>query len=114
MPSAANKLRGFALYFKGYFVGIWNHIESAEFMKARYKPSDAAQMTLHDMAELPIAMILHCPKCHRQHVDEAEPEHLGPGRWLNPPHKTHLCRLPEGCGHLWRPADVPTTGVESL
>ncbi len=31
--------------------------------------------------------------------------------WLNPPHKSHLCH---GCGTVWRPADVPTNGVEKI
>lgn len=67
----------------------------------------------------PIPMILHCSRCHMQHVDEAEPEIASEPnangvravqqfRWDNPPHRTHLCH---GCGFRWRPADVPTTGV---
>ena len=31
--------------------------------------------------------------------------------WTNPPHKSHLCFL---CKCIWRPADVPTVGVESV
>ncbi len=53
---------------------------------------------------LPIPMILPCPKCGMRHVDAPEPEK----GWTNPPHKSHLCH---GCGIVWRPADVPTTGV---
>lgn len=66
----------------------------------------------------PIDMVLHCPKCHKQHIDEP----FKPGdtyaehclektlaeAWTNPPHKSHLCH---GCGYIWRPADVPTNGV---
>jgi rubredoxin len=68
----------------------------------------------------PIPMILHCPACHTQHIDAPEPGMLissGPtaGRvrpgWTNPPHRSHLC---QECGHVWRPADVPTTGVKSV
>lgn len=55
----------------------------------------------------PIDMILHCPKCHVQHIDEAGGEWDGKA-WDNPPHKSHLCLA---CGHIWRPADVPTNGV---
>lgn len=51
----------------------------------------------------PIPMILFCPKCGVQHVDEAEPP-----EWLNPPHATHKCKV---CKHLWRPANVFTNGV---
>jgi hypothetical protein len=82
----------------------------------------------------PIDMVLHCPACHVQHIDApdtepckqgcqyardiAMPEHTcGAGcmyllpespRWTNPPHRSHLCG---NCGHIWRPADVPTNGV---
>lgn len=51
----------------------------------------------------PIPMVLHCPRCGGQHVDKATAE------WTNPPHRSHLCA---GCGCIWRPADVPTTGVD--
>lgn len=78
----------------------------------------------------PVPMILHCPRCHLQHIDE--PRHPGLGcrrevpqanpsvdgsgpvdleTWMNPPHRSHLCA---GCGFIWRPADVPTTGVAAI
>lgn len=53
----------------------------------------------------PVDVILHCPKCHEQHVDEPH------GYWTNPPHKSHLCLW---CGCVWRPADVPTNGVRRI
>jgi hypothetical protein len=83
----------------------------------------------------PVDMVLHCPVCHAQHVDEAEsecaacqgiglrsyPENGGldmacepcgaTGRWLNPPHRSHLCHV---CGCIWRPADVATNGVAEI
>jgi rubredoxin len=52
-----------------------------------------------------IDMVLYCPECGEQHLDEAA------GDWTNPPHRSHLCH---GCGHIWRPADVPTNGVLSV
>lgn len=55
----------------------------------------------------PVPMILHCPICGTQHIDLPD-ERIG---WTNPPHKSHLCLT---CGCVWRPADVPTTGVEQL
>lgn len=70
----------------------------------------------------PIPMVLHCPACRFQHVDAAD-EHrltcsynLGAScdcglYWTNPPHRTHLCKA---CGHLWKPANVATTGVQEL
>lgn len=55
----------------------------------------------------PVAMILHCPACGVQHLDEPD-EVSG---WTNPPHRSHLCFA---CGHIWRPADVPTNGVAAI
>lgn len=31
--------------------------------------------------------------------------------WKNPPHRSHLC---QSCGHIWRPADVATNGVQEI
>lgn len=57
-------------------------------------------------AQGPVPMVLHCPRCHLQHIDA--PDERTPD-WQNPPHRSHLCH---GCGMIWRPADVPTIGVE--
>lgn len=65
----------------------------------------------------PIDMVLHCPKCGLQHIDAPEPairtalDPNGVLGWPNPPHRSHLCH---GCGHIWRPADVPTNGVRAI
>lgn len=85
-----------------------------------------------DSTQKPIDMILHCPKCGLQHIDKDNSDdlriqaaELGIDRegdrecerwiedreWLNPPHRSHLCH---GCGHIWRPADVPTNGVKDI
>jgi hypothetical protein len=68
----------------------------------------------------PIDMVLNCPACGLQHIDAPDPingdfetdggtpEELA---WDNPPHRSHLCR---DCGHIWRPADVPTNGVAAI
>jgi len=69
--------------------------------------------------ERPIDMVLFCPACGTQHIDASEYERdLGKGNtsrtndvWTNPPHRSHLC---SSCGHIWRPADVPTNGVERV
>lgn len=53
----------------------------------------------------PIPMVLYCPKCGVQHIDAASEG------WDNPPHRSHLCHA---CGCVWRPADVPTTGVAAI
>jgi hypothetical protein len=51
----------------------------------------------------PLPMLLLCPKCHTQHIDE--------GVWATRLHRTHLCA---SCDHQWRPANVPTVGVAVL
>ena len=67
----------------------------------------------------PIPMILFCPKCHVQHVDELEPagSRLNPGAvdidWSKRPHRTHLCKMPS-CGHMFRPSNFATVGVAEL
>lgn len=85
-----------------------------------FNPDDAAPQAQQPGAAegAPIDMVLHCPACGLQHIDAPEPE-LGPSVdgsgdmpiWSNPPHRSHLCH---GCGHIWRPADVPTNGVAAV
>ncbi len=53
--------------------------------------------------QAPIPMLLACPDCAVQHVDE--------GEWATRPHHIHLC---EACGHMWGPAVRATVGVRSL
>lgn len=76
-------------------------------------------------AAAPIPMILFCPNCGVQHIDAEEPhkpECLARlsfstdapctcERWTNPSHLSHLCHY---CAHVWRPADVATTGVPEI
>jgi hypothetical protein len=51
-----------------------------------------------------VPMILNCPTCGLQHIDE--------GEWATTRlHRTHLCL---GCGFLWRPSDRSTVGVRAL
>lgn len=51
----------------------------------------------------PIPMVLHCPECRTRHIDE--------GEFATKVHHTHSC---QGCGLTWRPAVVPTVGVQFL
>lgn len=55
----------------------------------------------------PIPMLLFCPVCHRQHIDQTQLEK----GWDNPPHRSHECQF---CGCIWRPADVATNGVAAI
>jgi hypothetical protein len=73
---------------------------------------DTAKVIDEGHPATPIDMVLHCPKCHAQHVDEPVMKHyMGGEDWANPPHRSHLCH---DCGHIWRPADVPTNGVAQI
>lgn len=51
----------------------------------------------------PIPMILACPVCWERHIDK--------GEFTTKSHHTHAC---QHCGHCWRPAIVPTVGVQFL
>lgn len=50
-----------------------------------------------------IPMILTCPQCGGRHIDE--------GEFATKLHHTHAC---QHCGMVWRPAIVPTCGVQFL
>lgn len=53
----------------------------------------------------PIPMILYCPHCHYQHIDE--------GQWATQarPHRKHVCA---SCGFTFKPAMVATVGVREI
>lgn len=48
-------------------------------------------------------MLIHCPMCKKRHIDV--------GVFATKVHHTHSCQK---CGHTWRPAVVPTVGVQFL
>lgn len=82
-------------------------------MRERQLVALALSMLLADLA--PVDIVLYCPKCATQHLDAPEADPPGAairrrGAWTNPPHRTHLCAA---CGHLWRPSDTPTNGVQA-
>ncbi len=57
-------------------------------------------------ADAPIPMVLTCPLCKQQHIDEDS--------WATLAHRTHRCvagPYGTGCGHEWRPSNVATVGV---
>lgn len=56
-------------------------------------------------AERPVPMLLVCPdpRCGARHIDE--------GEFTTKVHHTHACQC---CGMVWRPALVPTVGVQFL
>jgi rubredoxin len=51
----------------------------------------------------PIPMHIVCPICKARHIDE--------GEFATKVHHTHSCQK---CGLTWRPAVVPTVGVQFL
>jgi predicted RNA-binding Zn-ribbon protein involved in translation (DUF1610 family) len=53
--------------------------------------------------QAPVPMILTCPSCGERHIDR--------GDFATKVHHTHAC---QGCGMVWRPAIVPTVGVQFL
>lgn len=50
-----------------------------------------------------VPMLLACPVCGARHIDE--------GEFATKLHHTHAC---QNCGMVWRPAIVPTVGVQFL
>lgn len=55
---------------------------------------------------IPIPVVLHCPSCKKQHVDE--------GKWATKPHRTHVCvtdAVGKGCGKPFTPSGHRTVGV---
>lgn len=56
-----------------------------------------------ELLQEPIPMLLTCPECGKRHVDA--------GEFATKPHHTHVC---QHCGMTWRPAIVPTVGVQFL
>ncbi len=70
---------------------------------------------LHEILQeldAPIQLIIHCPKCHLQHVDVDDDT----GAWATTRHhRQHLCKPSDGgCGHVWAPANRRTVGVREL
>lgn len=53
-----------------------------------------------------IPVVLHCPYCKKQHVDE--------GQWATRPHRTHACVddvAGKGCRKPFTPSAFRTVGV---
>jgi hypothetical protein len=98
--------------------------DSADALASCWNEIKTRLASLQAEVDTPIDMLLFCPNCGEQHVDEAKPdvcETCGHSEgdctcsaftaWLNPPHKSHRCAF---CNHVFRPADVPTNGVLTI
>lgn len=124
--NALENLRVLEIHLRAQIAGVQVAITSG----VEVLPEPATPLPQFWPGSKPVEMILHCPRCHLQHIDE--PRHPGIGcrrevpqtvpnadggdpvtreTWMNPPHRSHLCA---GCGLIWRPADVPTTGVAAI
>ena len=77
---------------------IREHLEAYKHAGAGFA---AFAATLTEYAP-PIPMLLWCPACHQRHVDVA---------LATKPHRDHAC---QHCGLTWRPAKIPTVGVQYL
>jgi hypothetical protein len=104
---------------QGFIVRKWAY--SKDDMRSYGRQCIEASRAVRAEPMAPIDMVLHCPKCGLQHVDRDDVEYYDPldggnaPEWSNPPHRSHLCRPKDGgCGHVWRPADVPTNGVAAV
>jgi hypothetical protein len=112
-------------------IGPQSAMYQMEYSVLRDCLTNFANNILNAQKTIPIDMVLLCPKCHRKHIDKPDPlscKNCGrlisshgkeenilpcdtPEPWINGPHKKHRCL---DCGHVWKPANVPTNGVAKL
>jgi hypothetical protein len=71
--------------------------------KSRFGALEQIALRLRTGPPSPIPMLLWCPECGERHVDV--------GEFATKVHATHSC---QNCGMTWRPAVVPTVGVQFL
>jgi hypothetical protein len=77
---------------------FWRAVQAQIQLEAKEEGKDGPDQRVP--IELPIPMVLHCPDCKTQHVDEDE--------WKTKVHRTHLCA---NCKKEWQPSLCPTVGV---
>ncbi len=78
--------------------------ESKPLSQADWQSQFAAEPVSVDWRDMtPVPMILTCPLCNARHIDE--------GDFATKVHRDHAC---QSCGLPWRPALVPTVGVQFL
>ena len=75
-------------------------------------PSEWVRVFRNELNASPLPLIIHCPKCHLQHVDVDDDS----GNWATTRHhRKHLCKPEDGgCGHVWMPSLRNTVGVREL
>ncbi len=128
-PTLLEEFRNMALNLHSNHTNVGSTLRMEEwknckmtFCQRRYKLAyPELSLIIPEPIILPIPMVLFCPSCHEQHVDLPETDEQYAAnvaemerpveRWMNPPHKSHLCLY---CGTEWRPADICTTGVQTI
>lgn len=82
---------------------IYQHKQTIDEHAATIDKHAATIDSVRKSLEAPVPMLLWCPECGARHVDE--------GEFATKIHHTHSC---QHCGLTWRPAVVPTVGVQFL
>ena len=82
------------VFFLFFLLGMAAFIVWLDWYKGRQRKKNKGD---------PVPMLLWCPQCNDRHIDE--------GEFATRVHHTHACQT---CGHNWRPAVVPTIGVQFL
>ena len=106
-------------YFDGRPMVMPGPVGNEHHTTPLYAAPVAAPQSLDAQPVAPIDMVLFCPACGTQHIDAPDTPDPYPtpekdaAHWTNPPHRSHLCHNPD-CNHIWRPADVPTNGVQAV
>lgn len=83
----------------GNFNRFWYVVDACNFCQSCV--SEAIGLRIE--SPLAIPMLLWCPSCGDRHIDV--------GEFATKVHHTHAC---QSCGMVWRPAIVPTIGVQWL
>ena len=83
---------------------LWKYAQRRREVDAEFSDDlEAALITAGYVPPVAIPMILTCPLCSARHIDE--------GEFATKIHVDHSC---QSCGLTWRPATVPTVGVQFL
>ncbi len=116
----ALKGEGWAVSFPGH-ADLVRQVTELQRVPAPHQAHPARTITSEkNVPQEPVPMLLFCPMCHTKHIDE--------GEFATRVHTTHACQgwvtisseqklgvhHQRRCGHVWRPAIVPTVGVEAL
>ncbi len=102
-PSLASRLRQRVRSLSGCIQARFDRDANTVIELSRQLREASVRAGVVDGAPPPVPMLLTCPMCRERHIDE--------GAFATKSHHTHAC---QNCGHVWRPAIVPTVGVRFL